>query len=112
MAAAAAKLFGARGWKRLANRTRVLGDVEIFTQGGLGDRLRAPRPVTSPPTPKTDPTAPRKPIDASGSAAFPFGDPRAIGKGERAAVARTTGKPKAAGKGKVEEAEADEESDE
>ena len=75
------KLQGARGWKRLANRARVLGDVEIFTQSALGDRLRAPRPVSDPPAPKTDTTAPRKPIDASGSAAFPYGDPRAVGKG-------------------------------
>ena len=105
---------GASGWRRLANRTRILGDVEIFTQAGLGDRLRAPRPVTAPPTPKTDPKAPRLGVSAAGTAAFPYGDPRAVGKGERPAVARSTAKVKAAGaKGaKVEAEEPEEEADE
>src|SRR5262245_51389327 len=37
------KLMGARGLKRFANRTRILGDVQVWTQGGLADRLRSPR---------------------------------------------------------------------
>jgi hypothetical protein len=81
------KLLGARGWKRFANRTRVLGDVQIWTQGGPGDRLRAPRPVAPPPNPSTDPAAARKPIDASGTAAFPYGDPREVGQGKREPIA-------------------------
>jgi hypothetical protein len=106
------KLQGARGWKRFANRARILGDVEIFTQTGIGDRLRSPRPIAEPPKPKTDPTAKRLPIDASGTAAFPYGNPKAVGKGTRDAIARTTGKPKAAGKGAAAAAAAEEESDE
>jgi hypothetical protein len=90
------RLFGARGWKRYANRARILGDVQVWTQQGLGDRLRSPRPVTPPDSPAKDPTAPRKPVDAAGTAAFPFGDPRAVGKGQRPPIGRTTGKPKAA----------------
>lgn len=90
------RLFGIRGEKRYANRARVLGDVKIWTQGGLADRLRSPRPITPPPRPATDPTAARKPIDAAGTAAYLYGDPRAVGKGERPPVPRTTGKAKPA----------------
>lgn len=104
------KLFGVRGWRRYANRARILGDLEVWTQQGLGDRLRNPRPVTAPPSPATDPTAKRKPIDAAGTAAFPFGDPREVGKGMRPPIGRTTGKPKAAAKGTA--APAAEEADE
>jgi hypothetical protein len=107
------KLFGARGWKRYANRARILGDLQVWTQQGLADRLRSPRPISAPPSPATDPTAPRKPIDASGTAAFPFGDPRAVGKGTREAIGRTTGKPKAAKGAKgAKEVEAADEADE
>lgn len=108
------KLFGVGGWRRRARTTKILGDVEVFTQAGLGDRLRSPRPLAPKPNPSKDPEAKRKPIDASGSAAFPYGDPRAVGKGTREAIARSTGKPKAAGaKGKAAAEEAEEsESDE
>jgi hypothetical protein len=81
------KLLGARGWKRMANRARILGDVQVWTQGGIGNRLRSPRPVSAPPRPSTDPTAPRLPIDASGTAAFPYGHPHAVGKGQREPIA-------------------------
>jgi hypothetical protein len=110
------KLSGIRGWRRLANKTRILGDVEVFTQAGLHDRLRAPRPVTAPPTPKTDPAARRLGVSAAGTAAFPGGNPQAVGKGAREAIARSTAKPKAAGaKGAAaatEAADDEEESDE
>jgi hypothetical protein len=99
------KLRGAKGWRRFANRTQILGDVEIYTQAGIGDRLRAPRPVATPPKPATDKTAPRLPVDASGTAAFPYGNPKAVGKGEREAIARNTGKAKGA-KGAAVAAEA------
>lgn len=90
------KLLGARGWKRYANRAKILGDVQVWTQQGLRDRLESPRPVTSAPSPGTDKTAARKPIDAAGTAAYPFGDPREVGKGERKPSPRTTGKATAA----------------
>jgi hypothetical protein len=103
------KLRGARGWKRFADRTQILGDVEIYTQAGLGDRLRTPRPIDARPTPKTDPAARRLGVSAAGSAAFPYGNPLAVGKGEREAVARSTGKKGAAGKAvAAEEEESDE----
>jgi hypothetical protein len=91
------KLSGIRGWRRLANKTKILGDVEIFTQAGLGDRLRAPRPVTAPPTPKTDTTARRLGVSAAGTAAFPGGNPLAVGQGKREPIARNTGKKGAKG---------------
>ena len=107
------RIRGARGWKRFANHAVILGDVEVFTQSALGERLRAPRPVSPKPNPSKDATAARKPIDASGSAAFPYGDPRAVGKGEREAIARSTGKAKGAKAGAAAAAEAEaEESDE
>jgi hypothetical protein len=111
------RMMGARGLKRYANRARILGDVQVWTMGGLDDRLRSPRPVAAPPRVVDDPTAERLPVDSSGSAAFPYGHPAAVGKGERPAVGRSTAKPKAAGaKGKAaaapaedaDEAEADE----
>src|SRR6185503_2794042 len=88
------RLRGVRGLRRMANTTQILGDVEIYTQSGIGDRLRSPRPVSAPPNPSKDKTAPRLPVDASGTAAFPYGNPKAVGKGERDAIARNTGKPK------------------
>lgn len=91
------KLLGARGWRRFANRVRVLGDIEVWTQPGLGNRLGSPRPVSPPPRPSSDPAARRKPVDAAGSAAFPYGDPRAVGQGTRPPNARNTGKAKDAG---------------
>ncbi len=88
------KLLGVKGWRRLANRTKILGDVEVWTAGGLPDRLRSPRPVSPVPNPSKDPSAKRNPIDAGGTAAFPYGHPAAVGKGQRQAV------PVGAGKGK------------
>ncbi len=96
---------GGQGMKRFANKAKILGDVEIWTQGGLGDRLRAPRPVDGVPTPRTDASAPRLGVSAAGTAAFPYGHPAAVGNGTRPAVARNTGKPKA--KGAAAETEAD-----
>ncbi|XYH97476.1 hypothetical protein ACMHYB_58605 [Sorangium sp. So ce1128] len=90
------RLLGAKGQRRMANRTRVLGDVQVWTQAGPGNRLRAPRPIAPPPSPATDPEAPRKPIDASGSAAFPYGDPRAVGQGKREPIAAGALEAKAA----------------
>lgn len=105
------KFRGLRGIKRFADSARILGDVEIFTQGGLADRLRAPRPVAPAPTPKTDPTAKRLPIDASGTAAYPYGNPKAVGKGERDVPPRNTSKPKKAGAAAAAADEADDEAD-
>jgi hypothetical protein len=91
------RLKGARGWKRYANKARVLGDVEVWTQAAVGDRLRMPRPVAKPPQPRLDPSAKRLGVSDAGTAAFPYGHPEAVGQGKRAAVARNTAKPKKAG---------------
>lgn len=108
------KLRGLQGIKRYADKARILGDVEVFTQAGLADRLRAPRPVAPAPTPKTDPTAARLPVNAAGTAAYPYGNPKAVGKGERDVLPRNTGKPKKAGAAvaAADEAEDDEAEDE
>jgi hypothetical protein len=103
---------GARGWRRQANHTKILGDVEIYTQAGLGDRLRAPRPVSAPPTPKTDPTAKRLGVSSAGTAGYPYGHPQAVGKGTRDTPPRNTGKPAKAGAKGAAAAEEPEESDE
>ena len=107
------KLWGVKGWRRLANRAKVLGDVEVWTLGGLPDRLRAPRPISAPPNPSKDPEAKRKPIDAAATAAFPHGHPHAVGKGTREPVPVGAGKGKkdAAAKGAAKE-EAEEEASE
>ncbi len=102
------RLSGAKGLRRQANHVKILGDVEITTQAGITNRLRSPRPVTAPPTPKTDASAPRLGVSAAGTAAFPYGHPQAVGKGERQAVARNTGKPKKAGAAAAAEEESDE----
>lgn len=88
---------GVKGEKRFANRTLILGDIQVWTQAALRERFRSPRPIDEPPNASTDKTVPRHPNDAAPTAAFPFGHPSAVGKGERQAIARNTGKPKKAG---------------
>jgi hypothetical protein len=104
---------GAKGWRRQANRARILGDVQVWTQAGPDDRLRSPRPVAAPPRPSEDATAPRLGVSSAGTAAFPYGNPLAVGKGTREAIGRSTAKPKKAAGGKaaavVEDAEETEE---
>lgn len=90
------KLLGARGWRRMANRARILGDMQVWTQGGMGDRFRAPRPVAKSPRPSEDATANRKSVDAAGTAAFPYGHPHAVGQGKREAIAAGALEAKAA----------------
>src|SRR5262245_16899249 len=62
-------LGGGKGWRRLANRTRIYDDIEVWTQS-IDNRLRSPRPIDPPPRPSTDKGVPRHPADASGTAAF------------------------------------------
>jgi ferredoxin len=77
------RLRALSGWRRLACRTRLQGDVKVYTHPGQHDRARKQRPVSPPPRPTVDPTAPRKPLDASSSTAFPFGHPSAVASGTR-----------------------------
>ncbi len=81
-------IAGTRGERRLACQVKILGDVEITTFPGGIDRLRAPRPIAAPPRPTVDPTAKRKPIDASPTAEFILGHPSAVGTGTRTPTKR------------------------
>ena len=84
------RFAGMRGLRRLSCQVKVLGDVEVTTLAGGDGRLRAPRPIAPPPAPSIDPTAKRKPIDASGSAEFVLGHPSAVGTGTRVPAKRVT----------------------
>jgi hypothetical protein len=103
--------WGSRGWKRMADRAKVFADVEVWTQAAVGDRLGMPRPVAKPPQPRFDPSAKRLGVSDAGTAAFPYGHPQAVGKGERQAIARNTSKPKKAGAAAAAAEEDDEESE-
>ena len=73
-----------KGQRRMANRTKVLGDIKVWTQGGLGSRVGQPRPL--------DPAA-RAGEDGSevfdhandpgGTAWHVYGHPHAVGEGKR-----------------------------
>jgi ferredoxin len=71
------------GWRRLACRTRLEGDVKVYSHPGQHERTRKQRPISPPPRPATDPTAARKPIDASSGAAFLYGHPSMVASGTR-----------------------------
>jgi hypothetical protein len=75
-----------KGQRRMANRARILGDIKVWTQGGLSGRIGVPRPM--------DPAA--RPIedgsemfdhenDAAGTTWHPYGHPKAVGVGKREA---------------------------
>jgi hypothetical protein len=96
-----------KGWRRAANRARILGDCKIWTQQGIGTRLRAPRPLDAAARPTEDPRAERfdHAHNAAGTAWNPYGHPKAVGRGARDAPRY---EPK---KGKKEEADAEAESE-
>ena len=77
------KLRALRGWRRLACSTNLSGDVKVYTHPGQHDRTRKQRPISPPPRPTVDPTAKRKPLDASSSTAYPYGYPSAVASGTR-----------------------------
>ena len=93
---------GCKGWRRMANKARVQGDVKVYTQQGMKMRTFAPRPVDVPPNPLEDPTAPRfdHANNAAGTAWNPYGHPKAVGEGKREAPVYVpkTKKKKAAAK--------------
>ncbi len=82
------KMAGMRGERRLSCQVEILGDIEVTTLAGGTDRLRAPRPIAPPPTPTSDPSAKRKPIDAAPTAEFVLGHPAAVGTGTRVPTKR------------------------
>ncbi len=86
------------GWRRLACCTRIQGDLKVFSMPGGEERVKKQRPVSPPPMPAKDSSAPRKPIDAASTTAFPQGHPSSVASGKRkpaeraaAAVGGTTG---------------------
>ena len=81
-------LAGMRGERRLACQVEIKGDLEVTTFAGGDERLRAPRPISPPPRPLTDPDAKRKPIDAAPTAEFTHGHPSAVGTGTRTPAKR------------------------
>jgi hypothetical protein len=73
-----------KGMRRMANKAKVLGDIKVWTQGGLGSRLGVPRPL--------DPAARAgedgsemfdHENDAAGNAWHVYGHPHAVGEGKR-----------------------------
>jgi len=80
------RLMGVKGWRRLANRARVLGDVHVWTQQGLGGRLGGSREIDPPGRPTVDRAAERHGEDAAGTAAHPYGHPSALESGPRPEV--------------------------
>ncbi len=76
-----------KGWRRMANRTRILGDCKIYTQQGLVSRAKVPRPIAPVPNPSEDAEAERfdHEHDAAGTAWNPYGHPKAVGTGTREA---------------------------
>jgi len=77
------RLWRLRGWRRFANRARVLGDVQVWTQQGLDGQQAVIGSIDPPPQPVSDADAPRHEPSAAGTAHCPYGHPKAVGKGTR-----------------------------
>jgi hypothetical protein len=75
-----------KGWRRMANKTRILGDIEVWTQQGIGYRLNQPRPVNKAARAGEDGSERfDHENNAAGTAWNPYGHPKAVGQGEREA---------------------------
>ena len=73
-----------KGWRRMANRTRILGDCQVWTQQGIGTRLGAPRPLAPAARAAEDGSELfDHERNAAGTAWNPYGHPHAVGKGTR-----------------------------
>jgi hypothetical protein len=77
------RLKGVKGWRRLANHTRIEGDVRVWTQQGIGSRLGGTRNIDDIPNPTEDSSLVRSEHGAAGTAWCPLGHPSAVGKGDR-----------------------------
>lgn len=75
------RLRGLRGWRRLACRARVLGDLKVYSIPAAATRVGKPRTIASVPSPVLDPSARRKPDDAASTAVHVHGHPSAVGRG-------------------------------
>ena len=75
-----------RGQRRLANRTKVFGDIQVWTQGGLSSRLGVPRPLEPAARAGQDGSEMfDHENNAAGTTWHPFGHPKAVGTGKREA---------------------------
>jgi len=73
-----------KGQRRQANRTKVLGDIKVWTQGGIGSRVGVPRPLD--PAPRAGEDGSERfdhEHDPAGTAWHPYGHPYAVGQGNR-----------------------------
>ncbi|HHH10847.1 MAG TPA: hypothetical protein ENK23_02065 [Sorangium sp.] len=72
------------GQRRMANRTRVLGDCKVWTQPGMASRARVPRPIAPAPRAGED-GSPRfdHEHNPAGTAYNPYGHPHAVASGTR-----------------------------
>jgi ferredoxin len=75
------RLRGLRGWRRLACRARVVGDLKVYSIPAAANRVGQERTIAAVPSPVADPSAPRKPDDAASTAAHVHGHPSAVGRG-------------------------------
>jgi len=75
------RLRGLTGWRRLACRAQVRGDLKVYSLPAADDRVGKARAIEAPPSPVADPAARRKPDDAASTAAHVHGHPSAIGRG-------------------------------
>jgi hypothetical protein len=75
-----------KGQRRMANRTKVLGDIQVWTQQGMGSRANRPRPLS--PAPRAGEDGSElfdHENNAAGTAWNVYGHPHAVGTGEREA---------------------------
>ncbi|MCA9623420.1 MAG: hypothetical protein KC731_30575, partial [Myxococcales bacterium] len=73
-----------KGQRRQANRTKVLGDITVWTQAGITSRLGKPRPLD--PAPRAGEDGSERfdhENDPAGTAWHPYGHPHAVGQGTR-----------------------------
>ncbi len=73
-----------KGWRRMADETLVLGDIEVWTQQGIGYRLAQSRPVSKPARTSEDGSARFDHENNAASTAWNhYGHPKAVGTGTR-----------------------------
>lgn len=73
-----------KGWRRMADETLVLGNIEVWTQQGIGYRLAQSRPLSKPARAGEDGSARFDHKNNPASTAWNhYGHPKAVGSGTR-----------------------------
>ncbi len=78
------RLRGLKGWRRFANKTKILRDVTVWTQQGIGSRVGQERKISK--APGADEESAERFVheeSAAGTAWHPLGHPAAVGEGKR-----------------------------